>query len=337
LKIFEPPTLSVAMLVEYEVEIVPSGTKAVASRIVNNTQQAQNTHRTLRSGTKAIESLSNHKRAAKRCRKKQVAVLKLFDWRHAKGLRSSLGRDPWTPYQQDLYTEFVLGGNAQKLLSTMKATGLFEEGTPSDLENLEWELYMWYICNGFFDNEVATYKHLSLQQGIQIPKFYHVVGTPLDKYSQSGSNKMLRIPGILLEYISGFTLAELPYKAPRDHWATIIKDAVEVVHMLSDNDVRNEDIRLPNFVIRPGVDPMEGHMKYKVFMIDFGHCQIREENESDEDWGFAKWNIDEEGALILAVKAKLIKHGYELELTESGRWNEFEEPEHKRETDLDRQ
>lgn len=70
-----------------------------------------------------------------------------------------------------------------------------------------------------------------------------------------------------------------------------------------------------------------GEKRYRVFMIDLAQCTLRREDESDMDWGRAKWTQDEEGAVGFVMKRRLGKLGFELVFNHSQRYLEFAERE----------
>jgi hypothetical protein len=81
---------------------------------------------------------------------------------------------------------------------------------------------------------------------------------------------------------------------------------VQVVRLLDDFDIRNDDTRHANIMI----SPMPSESKYRVVMLDFGHCVMREPGKSDAEWNREKWCEDEEGAIGLIMKMRLKKIGY---------------------------
>ena len=62
-------------------------------------------------------------------------------------------------------------------------------------------------------------------------------------------------------------------------------------------------------------------------MIDFAQCRFREKNESDLQWGRAKWTQDEEGAVEAVMKSRLAKQGFKLNYEPSMRYLEWAERE----------
>ncbi|KAL2188936.1 hypothetical protein L209DRAFT_252345 [Thermothelomyces heterothallicus CBS 203.75] len=105
-----------------------------------------------------------------------------------------------------------------------------------------------------------------------------------------------QVKGILPEYITnGFTLSELSFRAPPESWQVVVERAVKIARALGDYGVLNKGVRPNNFMVRPrrgshGGDADGGpSAEYRVFMIDFGQSRLRRDDESDLDWGRAKW------------------------------------------------
>jgi hypothetical protein len=102
--------------------------------------------------------------------------------------------------------------------------------------------------------------------------------------------------------------------------------------VLGDNDILNTDVRPNNFIVssrRDGMEP-EGVGEgggYQVFMLDFGQSRVRREDQSDFDWGRAKWRQDEEGAAGLVMQHRLRKLGAAINYEPSLRYVEFAECE----------
>ncbi|KAF2796859.1 hypothetical protein K505DRAFT_236734, partial [Melanomma pulvis-pyrius CBS 109.77] len=131
------------------------------------------------------------------------------------------------------------------------------------------------------------------------------------------------ISGILIELIEGFTLAGLsPSTTPGPSCQSIVDQAIANVHILSDNAVLNEDVRASNILVSPKLNG-----GYRVCAIDFAQCRIRGKDESDLEWGRAKWTQDEEGAVGLVMQKRLAKQGFELKFEHSMRYLEWAERE----------
>lgn len=62
-------------------------------------------------------------------------------------------------------------------------------------------------------------------------------------------------------------------------------------------------------------------------MLDFAQSRVRREDESDFDWGRAKAQQDEEGAVGMVIRHYPSKFGKQVSYTPSGRYEEFAEGE----------
>ncbi|CEI39751.1 hypothetical protein FVEN_g2029 [Fusarium venenatum] len=110
-------------------------------------------------------------------------------------------------------------------------------------------------------------------------------------------------------------------KAPRSSWQNIVDRAIEIVHIISDHNVLNDDVRPDNFMIVPN------NGTYEVFMIVFGLCRVRRPGESDAEWGLEKWEANEERSLGSVIQKMLSKVRFELRYEFSERHIEWAEGE----------
>jgi serine/threonine protein kinase len=259
------------------------------------------------------------------------AVLKLYDWRFAAQLREDNKIGPCTADHESAYIEFVRSGRAQDFLEKLRHDDAFEEpeGGWGIAEN---EAYLYNECTEMFKAEIAVYNKLQGYQGTRIPRLFGPVtlsiGSPqVEKGidTTTSDTELLKVNGILIELISGFTLAELnEANSPRTSWQTIVDQAIQNIHIFSDHDILNEDVRTSNILVSPKPG---AQCEYQVTMIDFAQCRFREEDESDLHWGRAKWSQDEEGAVGAVMKARLGKIGYDLKYERSMRYLEWAERE----------
>lgn len=259
------------------------------------------------------------------------AILKLYDRRFAAQLRKDQTNDPWTTDRESAYIDFVRSGRAQDFLDKLRNDDDFDE-PEEGWDIAENETYLHDLCIDMFKTETTVYTKLRSYQGTRIPRLFAPVTlriTPLHLEngvdSAPSDSELFQVHGILLELIPGFTLAQLDEdKAPRTSWQAIVDQAIQTVHILSDHNILNGDIRTPNILITPDADVQGG---YRVIMIDFAQCRFRGEDESDLKWGRAKWSQDEEGAIGLVMKARLKKFGFNLKYEGSMRYLEWAEGE----------
>jgi hypothetical protein len=143
-------------------------------------------------------------------------------------------------------------------------------------------------------------------------------------YEETEPHELEQIPGILMEFIDGFTLAQIADNAPPASWQQIVDQAIQNVHLVSDHDIRNDDIRTSNILVAPSASDVGG---YRVVTIDFGQCKFRQEADADLDWYREKSICDEEGAVGRVMRNRLAKLGFELKYKSSGRYDEWADRE----------
>jgi hypothetical protein len=259
------------------------------------------------------------------------AILKLYDRRFAAQLRKDQTNDPWTTDRESAYIDFVRSGRAQDFLDKLRNDDNFEE-PEEGWDIAENETYLHDLCIDMFKTETIVYTKLRSYQGTRIPRLFAPVTLRIKSLhlengvdSAPPDSELFQVHGILLGLIPGFTLAQLDEdKAPRTSWQAIVDQAIQTVHILSDHNILNGDIRTSNILITPDADAQGG---YRVIMIDFAQCRFRGEDESDLKWGRAKWSQDEEGAIGLVMKARLKKFGFNLKYEGSMRYLECAEGE----------
>lgn len=258
------------------------------------------------------------------------AFLKLYDWRFAVQLREDHKMVPWTTNHETTYIEFVRSGCARDLLEKLRHDDEFEE--PEEGWNTaENETYLYSLCMDMFGAETTVYDKLERYQGQQIPRLFAPVKLSIEPRANNdddtfpADDEFFQVYGILIELIPGFTLAELDEeKAPSSSWQAIVDQAIRNVHILSNHNILNADVRSSNILVSPK-DTSQG--EYRVTMIDFAQCRFREEDESDLQWGRAKWSQDEEGAVGVVMKSRLKKIGFDLKYEPSMRYLEWAEGE----------
>lgn len=263
----------------------------------------------------------------------QTAFLKLYDWRFAAQHRDDQGVEQWTEESAAAYTEFVMSGGVEGFLLRL-GDKQFRDETEEDWNAGQIEAGLANDMREMYRAETAVYDRLGDVQGKMVPRVIAAVElgiAPADINFNNQQQQHFQIKGILLEYIPGFSLRDLGTKAPPDSWQGVVDQAVEIARSLGDHDILNRDVRPDNFIVshRGGgngqeeEDPGGG---FQVFMIDFGQSRVRREDESDFDWGRAKWQQDEEGAVGLVMQHRLRKLGT-ISFTPSGRYLEFAERE----------
>lgn len=247
-------------------------------------------------------------------------VLKLYDRRYATQLRKDYKIEPISLAQETAYFDFVKNGNALEFLVKLREDEDFEEPEGEVWNDVQNEVYLLYTCLDLYGSECAVYDRLKDRQGRDIPQLIAKVRLPVDPPADGLLAEFYEIKGILLELIDGFTLRELADKAPREDWQKICDQAVRVVQLCNDREILNEDVRPANFMVSPL--PSENNA-YRVVMLDFGQCRLRNPEDSDLKWGRNKCSQDEEGAIGIVMQHRLKKLGFDLTYQPSRRYAEW--------------
>ncbi|KAF5019283.1 hypothetical protein F66182_8715 [Fusarium sp. NRRL 66182] len=232
-------------------------------------------------------------------RNQSEAFLKMFDRRFAEQIRQDNGIDAWSGDMEQEFLTALTSGRAEEFLRKLQTVLDFQRDTEDDWDAAENEVYLATELRKCFASEIATYARLEEYQGKIIPRFLasFILDVPSSNMAlTTQQQELFKQQGILLQYLAGFSLSTLVDNAPETSWQAIVDQAIEIVHVLGDHGILNADVRPDNFIVVPKDD------SYQVFMIDFGQCRFRRENESDAEWGRAKWRQDEEGAVDRAGK-----------------------------------
>ena len=160
-----------------------------------------------------------------------------------------------------------------------------------------------------------AYDILRSFQGKQIAKLYSTA--PISINTDVPEEALLTINGLLLEYVPGPTLGDIVKSTPREKWQSIVDKAVNIVRDYSRLGILNKDVRCSNFIINEAVSDDDQH---RVVMLDFALCNFREPEQSEAEWGAAKWSQDEEGAVGAVMRTRLEKVGFDLKYVPSYQW-----------------
>ncbi|KAL1841162.1 hypothetical protein VTK73DRAFT_3580 [Phialemonium thermophilum] len=279
----------------------------------------------------------------------RVAFLKLFDRRFVHQLRRDVGLEPWSDQIEQALQEGVRTGRIAAFLRRLHGDAQFREATQDEWDAAESEAFLDAELAGLFANEVATYAALRRCQGQVVPRLLAQItldmgasrppnpSPPVEDAPILPTSASTRPPppplqtvrGLLLDYLPGFTLTSLTRHVPESAWQRTVDQALRLVHVLGDHDILNRDVRPDNFVVVP--PQRGGRDDYRVFMVDFGHCRRRRPDESDADWGKAKWRQNEEGA-VGAVMQHFLRRTACFELVYEPSWRYLEwAPEHDEE------
>ncbi|CAH0057898.1 unnamed protein product [Clonostachys solani] len=236
------------------------------------------------------------------------AFLKMFDRRFAHQHRQDNGVDTWSEDVENEVLASLRSGKTESFLDKLHTIPHFQEDTEEDWDTAENEAYLADELRKWFNSETAIYSRLQQHQGKIIPRLLASITLgvpPPDSALNTQQQELYQLKGILLQYLSGFSLSSMIQNTPRSSWQGIVDQAIQIVHVLGDNDILNTDVRPDNFVVVPK------DQAYRVFMIDFGQCRLRRKDESDAEWGRAKWTQDEEGAVGAVMRTRLSQLQYE--------------------------
>jgi hypothetical protein len=273
--------------------------------------------------------------------------LKMFDRRFTEQLRDDNGIKPWCEDFEQEFSRGLASGKVEEFLKQLLTVPNFKDDTEEDWDNAENEAYLISELHKYFDSETATYARLQQYQGQVIPRLLasvtldettatsrlglgheaqmipHLLAsmvlddTPSIVGFSTQQRKLNEHKGILLQYLPGYSLSEMIDNAPRTSWQGIVDQAIQKVHLFGDHNILNKDVRPANFMVVPK------NGTYSVFMIDFGQCRFRRKDETDAEWGRAKWGEDEEGAVALIMRLRLKRVGFKLQYEHSLRYLEW--------------
>ncbi|KAF2234187.1 hypothetical protein EV356DRAFT_515618 [Viridothelium virens] len=238
-----------------------------------------------------------------------VFVLKLYDRRFAEQLRQDHDAGLWSPQIEDEYRKFVHDGSATAFFDLCSEKDGVEWAWKHEAGK-EWsqaqrEAYLQYSCLKFCRTESSVYNGLSDMEGHVIPRLWAMVRMRSSSAHTPSAHTLphdyFDCPGILLEYIEGFPLTDIALNAPREDWQKICEDAIQIINRIGDRHIRNKDVKTRSFIVRK--DPQLE--TFSVFMIDFGECVLRNQDESEYEWRKWKAMQDEEGAIGMVMQRKL--------------------------------
>lgn len=260
------------------------------------------------------------------------AFLKLYDRRFADQIRRDNGTEEWSADLEKAYRQVVPDGTVAKFLHKLHTIPGFEDDdNEPDWDEVDMEAYVDDELFKLFTAVVAAYNALRHLQGKSVPELFAAINTSLDQEDDcagktEGANSLdfdpLQVKGVLLQYIEGYTLRQMPDHCPRSDWQGIVDQAVEVVRLM--DNILNRDVRPDNFMVSPSKDGRVGEQPYHVFMIDFVLCRVRGEDEPIEEWGKEKSTKDEDGAVGLVMQLILKRdYGFGIEYERVEKWDEW--------------
>ncbi|KAJ5255425.1 hypothetical protein N7497_007089 [Penicillium chrysogenum] len=163
----------------------------------------------------------------------------------------------------------------------------------------------------YYESELEAYETMKDLQDISIPRMFARTKILGPKCTQGQRfSRYFEHPGILMEYIEGFPLPELPKNAPKKAWQPIVDKAIEIVNEIMRHGVLNDDTNVRCFIVQPDPanDPdldSDSEYKFKLAMIDFGHTRFRRQYLPGEDWRWWEAQNDAEGAIGLIMHRRL--------------------------------
>lgn len=199
----------------------------------------------------------------------------------------------------------------------------FSKTRKKDLNDAEVEALVAYVVFGFFEKEAAAYEAMVEHQRYLVAKLKAVAGIVMEPpgpvaVPNIGDFEPFCVKAILLDYVEGCNLNEVVHHFPRSSWKHFVDEAVKIAHTVDKLNILNRDVDERNFVISGSPDSALGDNQGKLpkphmFMIDLAMCRIRRSDESDGEWGRAKFNEDE-ALFTVTLKQKWKKHqDFELE------------------------
>ncbi|CAG8042505.1 unnamed protein product [Penicillium nalgiovense] len=151
----------------------------------------------------------------------------------------------------------------------------------------------------YYESETEAYETMKDLQGICIPRMYAHTKILGPKCTQGQRfSRYFEHPGILMEYIEGFPLPDLPKEAPKKAWQPVVDQAIEIVNEIMHHGVLNDDTNVRCFIVQPDpANDLDSKYKFKLTMIDFGHTRFRRQYLPGEDWRWWEAQNDAEGAI----------------------------------------
>ena len=189
-----------------------------------------------------------------------IAFLKLYDRRVGKHRKHQFSRAA----EVAMY-KFIRAG---KLASSGKEITVPEEWEVTG----EYEAYYNLMSQNAFLSEIRAYGIMKKYQGCYVPRFREVVSLSLGKAPEGIPNEYMEVPGILLQYIIGCPLRELPNLLPNNPmlWQDIIQTTVNGVKAAVQNGLVMEFLSPNRFLISK-----IGEDTYTVYITNWEQANFR--------------------------------------------------------------
>ena len=260
--------------------------------------------------------------------KPRTAILKAFDRRFSVWLRDAYKAPSWTPSREESFRNQQTSGQPPEPPELDRLS----EYSWLDIEeytDAETESFFYHVSQYQHQRELSTYRALEHLQGTQVPTLY----ADAEIMSKETGSNMFNVKALLVEFIDGFLLEDLVSCVPQRAWTSICEQAISTVNAISDCGILNTDVRPTNVLVRrkrsigpthedpsPEANSADGGQRggqdvaaggnddgFEVVFIDFASCELRDPDESDEEWKRKKRTQDEEGAIGYIMEAKIEK------------------------------
>lgn len=178
----------------------------------------------------------------------EYAVLKLYDRRFSPEVRDegTVLCEQWSPELEEEYIDFIRDGKAEQFVKHLDDLD-DDSDEHKDWDSVQCEAYAQDLCRQQREDEAFVYQKLGEHQGKHILNFHGFVTllhpSPLPNDSKDfseGQKELLQVCGILIEYVSGPTLGEMPepeYGIPKESWKGYVMQATELLEMLHGNNM----------------------------------------------------------------------------------------------------
>ncbi|KAK7420909.1 hypothetical protein QQX98_002473 [Neonectria punicea] len=181
-----------------------------------------------------------------------------------------------------------------------------EDEDENDLK--EEEAIIYHSTRKFHASEVRAYTQLKAFQGKHIPRF---IASVIDNSPPAPADLptfYFQNPGILLEYIDGFSLSEMTSRIPNQPrcWEKIVEDAIDMVKAVNKAGVVHHDCQPRNILV---AEMDQG--VFQPYLIDFSQCAFRSDYKDTEDVddenGFAYiiHSVDNHGGVAVLMKQRV--------------------------------
>jgi hypothetical protein len=224
---------------------------------------------------------------------KGYMVLKLYDRRWIPEFRIDGGAEVWTPKIENEFNQFMNDSRSAQFLVDLQADKEIMTPYSQQFSDAQSEAFMNEVMRDLYKTEVRAYDTLSDVQGNVVPRLFGLVTISSSPSVQPGSlDQHTAMPGLLLQYVRGFSLEHLASHAPRALWQGICDDALQNLQVIGKRGVLDGDVHARNVIVKKFA---AGH--YKPFIIDFAISKFRADFDDEKSWRKAQAEEDEEGEL----------------------------------------